>query len=111
MRGTEGAIEINADLATTHMGLFEGNMAVSSLDLPHAQPILLHEGLQTHIGKNKVPAQPYPLKKIMLKHKKKMGKIRMRLATVRKNWHKLNKKRKQKIRRKLRRRTRKKKSK
>ena len=103
IRGTEGAIEV-LDETNTHMGLFEGNMEVYSIDKKGKrlyESVFLKPGFQTNIEYLKQPAKPYSLKKRMIKHKKKMAKLRTRLSQVRKKWRKIQKKRSRKIRSKI----------
>lgn len=103
IRGTELAVETEGD-GMTHIGVFKGKVEVFSVmdeEYDLSEPVLLREGQQTRVDYLKPPLKPFALKEKMLKHKKKMSKLRERLSEVKKKWRRANKIRSKKLRRKL----------
>ena len=91
IRGTEGVIELQEN-QITHLGIFEGLLEVFPRMVHEQQQprsVMLGSGMQTFVERNKIPAKPFPLKKRMLKHKKKVKELARRMPCIKKQWNSL----------------------
>lgn len=79
VRGTEFAVE--ADETKTNVGVFDGEVAVSSIDLPEEVAVKADE--ETSVLKNGKPSRPVKLQAIMQKNKEKMQKLKGRIQELR----------------------------
>ena len=88
VRGTEFVVE-TTDSEQTDVGVFEGQVAVGGIDqegkLIKESEVLIPQGNQTSIRKNKRPLAPFKLKKRMLAYKKGLERLRKKAVDRRRN--------------------------
>ena len=96
VRGTEFIVE-STDSNMTEVGVFDGKVAVGSLDkegkLIKESEVFLAKGFQTSVKKGKRPRAPYGLSRRMLAQQKKLDKMRKKAKERRLNLPQIMKKR------------------
>ena len=100
VRGTELAVEHMED---TQVGVFEGEVAVNSLDKNgklSKKSVKLMKNKQLNVRHGKKLGKAVALKQKMVAKRKHMEKIRKRIGALRKNWKNIPEKKRAKIRKK-----------